>query len=86
MSKHKTLTGYDFREDEPLRPLKAIRMKRLDCCCGSSQQVKACGIVDCTLWPYRLCRKLNRTSRVLTDEQRERLRKARAKAAQNRAE
>lgn len=38
---------------EVLRPLKAIRMKCLDCCGGSSNEVKLCDIDTCTLWPYR---------------------------------
>lgn len=40
------------------RPLKAIRSKCLDCCCGSAKSVKFCtsdGINSraCSLWPYR---------------------------------
>ena len=40
------------------RPLKAIRLKCLDCCGGSSKCVKFCtegGITSsmCSLWPYR---------------------------------
>ena len=50
---HNTLTGYDFREDTALRPLKAMRMKCLECCCGSPAQVRDCHISDCALWPYR---------------------------------
>ena len=33
--------------------LKAIRAKCLDCCCGSSDEVKKCPIPDCPLYPYR---------------------------------
>lgn len=36
-----------------LRPLKAIRAKCLDCCCGSSHEVALCPTVDCPLWAYR---------------------------------
>lgn len=35
------------------RPLKAIRLNCLDCCCGSSNEVKLCPCEDCPLWPYR---------------------------------
>lgn len=35
-------------------PIKAIRAKRLDCCCDSFQEVKQCPITDCPLYPYRL--------------------------------
>lgn len=33
--------------------LKAIRLKCLDCCCGSSEEVKNCPCTDCSLYPYR---------------------------------
>jgi len=32
---------------------KAIRTKCLDCCCGSSNEVKKCPSTDCSLHPYR---------------------------------
>ena len=35
-------------------PLKAIREKCLDCCCGNSAEVRKCVAVDCALWPFRL--------------------------------
>jgi len=34
-------------------PIKAIREKCLECCCGSSQEVKLCEISDCALYPFR---------------------------------
>lgn len=40
-----------------LRPLKAIREKCLDCCCGQTKAVKECTITRCTLWPYRMGRR-----------------------------
>ena len=49
---HDTLTGYDFKIDEPLRPLAAMRKKCLECA-STSDGVKACVLSDCTLWPYR---------------------------------
>lgn len=33
---------------------KAIRLKCLDCCCGSALEVRLCGIRKCPLWRYRL--------------------------------
>ena len=48
---HNTETGYDFREDAPLSPRKAMRKKCLECCCGSAHEVKICGIPDCPIWP-----------------------------------
>jgi hypothetical protein len=41
-------------ENKRLTPVKAIRAKCLDCCCGSSHEVKLCCIPDCSLFPYRL--------------------------------
>ena len=61
-------------------PLKAIREKCLDCCGGSSSDVKACTAQWCALYPFRFGRNPYRTKRKLTDEQRtaaiERLKKA----------
>lgn len=37
-----------------LRPLRAIREKCLDCCCGNRAEVKRCPAVNCTLHPYRM--------------------------------
>ena len=41
-----------------MTPIKAIRAKCLDCCCGSSKAVMFCtedGVnsSECSLWPYR---------------------------------
>ena len=61
-------------------PLKAIRAKCLDCCCGSAYEVKNCVIHDCELYPFRLGSNPFRT-RSMTDEQKqaaaERLKSAR---------
>ena len=34
-------------------PIKAIRKKCLDCCCGSRKEVRECPVTECTLYPYR---------------------------------
>jgi hypothetical protein len=44
----------DYRHTVPLRPLKAIRARCLDCCAGSSHEVRQCVVYACALWPYRL--------------------------------
>ncbi len=36
-----------------MTPMKAIRLKCLDCCCGSSAEVKLCPALNCPLWLYR---------------------------------
>lgn len=43
-----------------LTPLKAIRAKCLDCCCGSSNEVRLCPCPDCYLYPYRFGHNPNR--------------------------
>lgn len=60
--------------EKRVSPLKAIRVKCLDCCCGSSNEVKLCSIERCALWPYRTGRDPHRAKREYTDEQREELR------------
>lgn len=37
-----------------MTPVKAIRAKCLDCCCGSFKEVKSCPCTDCPLYAYRL--------------------------------
>lgn len=37
-----------------LTPMKAIRLKCLECCCNQTNEVKLCTIKDCALWAYRL--------------------------------
>lgn len=62
-------------------PLKAIREKCLDCCVGSTSEVKNCPIMSCPLWSFRMGKNPFRQKRELTEEQRlelsERMRKAR---------
>lgn len=36
-----------------MTPLKAIRLKCLDCCCGQAREVRDCSCPDCSLYPYR---------------------------------
>ncbi len=36
-----------------MTPMKAIRAKCLDCCCGNAAEVRACPSTDCPLYCYR---------------------------------
>lgn len=36
-----------------MTPLKAIRARCLDCCCGQAYEVKRCTVQDCPLWAWR---------------------------------
>ena len=35
-------------------PLRALRLKCLDCCNDSAQEVRLCTAVDCPSWPFRI--------------------------------
>ena len=37
-----------------LTPIKAIRAKCLDCCCGHPSEVRICTALKCPLYPYRM--------------------------------
>ena len=37
-----------------LTPLKAIRAKCVDCCCGNKAEVRRCTAEKCNLHPYRM--------------------------------
>ena len=54
-------------------PLKAIREKCLDCCCGNAAEVRKCVATDCALWPLRMGTNPFRKKRELSPrEKRER--------------
>lgn len=36
-----------------MTPMKAIRLKCLDCMCGSAHEVRLCPCLNCPLYPYR---------------------------------
>ena len=35
-------------------PVKAIRARCLDCCCGDASEVRKCVATDCPSWPFRM--------------------------------
>lgn len=37
-----------------LTPMKAIRLKCLDCCCGATKEVRECLSHACPLWLFRM--------------------------------
>lgn len=37
-------------------PLRALRLKCLDCCNESAQEVRLCTALDCPSWPFRMGR------------------------------
>ena len=52
-----------------ITPLRAIRFKCLDCCCGNSYEVKMCACENCSLYPFRLGKNPNRNPIEYTEEQ-----------------
>ena len=62
-------------------PIKAIRAKCLDCCCGSFLEVKECTALRCPLYPFRFGKNPYRQRREMTEEEKQvladRLREAR---------
>ena len=64
------ILSLNFRAQNPLR---AIREKCLDCCCGHAAEVRKCVAVDCALWPFRMGTNPFRKKRELsTSQKRER--------------
>ena len=62
-------------------PIKAIRAKCVDCCCGSTAEVKECQATKCPLYPFRFGKNPYRQRREMSEEQKrvlaDRLREAR---------
>ena len=71
--------------DEITNPVKAIRAKCIDCCCGSTAEVKDCPAVKCPLYPFRFGKNPYRQRREMSEEQKQvlagRLREARKNLA-----
>ena len=44
--------------DKPYKtPIKAMRAKCIDCCCGSNKEIRLCPVINCALYPYRMGRR-----------------------------
>lgn len=54
-------------------PVKVIREKCLDCCCGAITEVAECGAVKCPLHPFRFGKNPYRKKTEMTEERREQL-------------
>lgn len=59
--------------EKQTNPLKAIRKKCLDCCCGSVHEVDLCVCTDCSLYPFRHGRNPYREKRPLLQKQKDAL-------------
>lgn len=62
------MSGSDEKRIET-NPVKVIRLKCLDCCCGSSKEVALCPAKDCPSWEWRFGKNPYRKTRTLTDEE-----------------
>ncbi len=51
-----------------LRPLKAIRAKCLDCCCGQMSVIRDCPIPECSLHPYRMGKRPKKEPELIEPE------------------
>lgn len=66
-----------------LRPMRAIREKCMDCCCGQVAMLRDCRITGCAIWPYRRGRNPNRKGKpgtAMTDAHKRKLAEGRARA------
>lgn len=45
---------YRVYPPDSLPPLRSVRRKCLDCCLELAEEVRACYIEQCSLWPFRL--------------------------------
>lgn len=69
--------------DQITNPVKAIRAKCLDCCCGSTAEVAWCSVIGCALHPFRFGKNPYRQRREMTEEERQVLRDRLREARKN---
>lgn len=46
--------------EKRVSPLRAIRLKCMDCCCQQIVEVRNCTVTSCNLWPFRMGHNPNR--------------------------
>lgn len=57
--------------EEHITRKKAIRLKCLDCCCGSAAEVRKCPTKNCPLWCWRMGREECTENSAESDEKNE---------------
>lgn len=50
-------------------PLRAIKLKCLDCSCGNRNEVKLCAIESCPLYIYRKGKKPKKTGQMVAQQE-----------------
>lgn len=63
------------KKNKKFTPLRAIRQQCLDCCGGSTKEVRSCTGKDCSLYPYRFGKNPYRKKKILTEEQKREINK-----------
>ena len=53
-------------------PVKAIRARCFDCCCGDASEVRKCVATECPSWPFRMGTNPFRKKPVLSKSERQR--------------
>ncbi len=79
----RAMTQAEMRDlgHEPMSAQKALRLRCIDCCAGSSAEVRLCVSVKCPSWPFRMGKSPWKEKRTLSDGQRAALASARQKAS-----
>lgn len=67
-----------------MTPMKAIRAKCLDCCCGNAKEVELCPCEDCSLYPFRFGKNPYNKKREYSEEHKAALRERMKTLAENR--
>lgn len=57
------------KNEKAVTAIKAIRLKCLDCCCGSAYEVEMCPVKGCPLYEYRFGKNPRHKGRTFTEEQ-----------------
>ena len=80
----KQMTAEELRAlgHSPMSPLKALRLRCIDCYGGSLKSVRGCTSTDCPSWPFRMGR--NPWRKELSQERKEQLRRLGAETAATR--
>ncbi len=66
---------------QPMAVIEALRLRCLDCCAGSAQEVRYCSARKCASWPFRMGTNPWRSERApMSEEQKAKAREVLAKA------
>ena len=69
----KTEEEFDREVSENTNPLRAIKLKCLDCSMFNTNEIKECPVKKCPLYPFRLGKNPFRKKKELSEEERNKL-------------